>query len=102
MSISLDELAIGFNLGLAGSPNLPVIIVIAVQAFLAVQLGLALGTRVGERLRENAERLAALALSSLGLFVLGGRLTCTDRMRGPTPTGPMNRSRAGVWHTGRS
>jgi putative Mn2+ efflux pump MntP len=75
MSISLDELAIGFSLGLVGLPAVPVIVAIAVQAFLAVQLGLALGARIGERLRENAERAAALALIGLGLFVLAERLT---------------------------
>lgn len=39
-----------------------------------VQLGLLLGARVGERLREDAERLTALALIGLGLFVLIERL----------------------------
>jgi putative Mn2+ efflux pump MntP len=70
ISISLDELAIGFSLGLARLPAASVIIAITIQAFLAVQLGLALGARVGERLRENAERLAALALIGLGIFLL--------------------------------
>lgn len=75
VSISLDELAIGFGLGLVGLPVVPTFVAIAVQAFLAVQLGLALGSRVGERLRENAERLAALALIGLGIFLLIERLT---------------------------
>lgn len=75
VSISLDELAIGFSLGLVGLPTAPVIAVIAIQAFIAVQLGLALGAKVGEELRENAERLAALALIGLGVFVLVERLT---------------------------
>jgi len=75
MSISLDELAIGFSLGLVGLPTVPVIAAIAIQAFIAVQLGLALGAKVGEELRENAERLAALALIGLGIFVLVERLT---------------------------
>lgn len=75
VSISLDELAIGFSLGLVGLPTASVIVAIAVQAFLAVQLGLAVGAKVGEELRENAERLAALALIGLGIFVLVERLT---------------------------
>jgi putative Mn2+ efflux pump MntP len=74
MSISLDELAIGFSLGLVRLPVISVVVAIAVQAFLAVQLGLMLGARVGERLRENAERLAALALIGLGIFLLIERL----------------------------
>jgi putative Mn2+ efflux pump MntP len=74
VSISLDELAIGFSLGLARLPTVPVIIAIAVQAFLAAQLGLLLGTRIGERFREAAERLAGIALIALGLFLIAERL----------------------------
>ena len=74
VSISLDELAIGFSLGLARLPTIPVIVAIGVQAFLAAQLGLALGARVGERLREGAERLAGIALVALGLFLIAEHL----------------------------
>jgi len=73
-NISLDELAIGFSLGLVGLPTMPVIVAIAVQAFLTAQLGLALGAKVGEEPRENAERLAALAPIGLGIFILVERL----------------------------
>jgi manganese efflux pump family protein len=48
ISISLDELAIGFTLGLLRLPILPVIILIAAQAFTVTQLGMRLGDRVGE------------------------------------------------------
>jgi putative Mn2+ efflux pump MntP len=75
ISISLDELAIGFSLGLVGLPSVSVIVAIAVQALFAVQLGLALGAKVGEQFRENAERLAAIALIGLGIFVLVEHLT---------------------------
>lgn len=74
VSISLDELAIGFSLGLVRLPTIPVIVAIAVQAFLAAQLGLWLGTRVGERFREAAERVAGIALIALGLFLIAQRL----------------------------
>jgi manganese efflux pump family protein len=74
VSISLDELAIGFSLGLARLPIIPVIVAIGVQAFLAAQLGLALGTRIGERLREAAERLAGIALIALGAFLVAEHL----------------------------
>jgi putative Mn2+ efflux pump MntP len=74
VSISLDELAIGFTLGLVHLPAIPVIIAIAVQTFVVAQLGMRLGARVGERLRENAERLASLALIGLGIYVLLERL----------------------------
>jgi manganese efflux pump family protein len=70
ISISLDELAIGFSIGLAGLPVTEVIAAIALQAFLAAQLGLALGARIGERWRERAEQAAGIALILLGGFLL--------------------------------
>ncbi len=74
VSISLDELAIGFSLGLARLPIVPVIAAIAVQAFVAAQLGLYLGARISERLRERAEQAAALALIALGMALVVERL----------------------------
>ena len=70
VSISLDELAIGFSLGLVRLPVAPVIIAIAVQALLASQLGLALGHRISERFRERAEQLAAVVLILLGGYLI--------------------------------
>ena len=64
VSISLDELAIGFSLGLARLPLVPVIIAIGVQALIAAQLGLSLGARISEQLRERAEQVAAWPLGS--------------------------------------
>src|SRR5258708_450373 len=64
VSISMDEFAIGFSLGLVRLPVFPVIIAIGVQALIARQLGLALGHRISERFREDAERLAAVALTA--------------------------------------
>jgi putative Mn2+ efflux pump MntP len=75
ISISLDELAIGFSLGLARLPIVPVIAAIAVQAFIAAQLGLHLGAHISERLRERAEQIAVLALIGLGAALIIGRLT---------------------------
>ena len=74
LSISLDELAIGFSLGLARLPAVAVIITIAVQTLVAVQLGLYLGARIGERIRAGAERLAGVALIALGGYVLAEHL----------------------------
>jgi putative Mn2+ efflux pump MntP len=73
LSISLDELAVGFSLGLVRLPVVPVIVAIAVQALVASQLGLALGAVVGERFRERAEQVAALALIVLGGYLIAGR-----------------------------
>lgn len=74
ISISLDELAVGFSLGLVRLPLVPVIVGIAVQAFLAAQLGLALGSRIAERHREWAERLAGVVLIGLGIVLVVERL----------------------------
>jgi putative Mn2+ efflux pump MntP len=74
ISISLDELAIGFSLGLAHLPVVTVIAAIALQTLLAVQLGVYVGARVGERVREGAERLAGVALIALGVYLMAERL----------------------------
>lgn len=74
VSISLDELAIGFTIGLLGLPVALVLILIGLQAFVATQVGLRLGTRLSDAVRENAERLAGLALAGLGLFLLVEKL----------------------------
>jgi putative Mn2+ efflux pump MntP len=74
LSVSLDELAIGFTFGLLRVPVIPALILIAAQAFVAAQLGLRLGARLGERIREGSERLAGVALVVLGLALLAARL----------------------------
>jgi putative Mn2+ efflux pump MntP len=74
ISISLDELAIGFSLGLTHLPLIPVIIAIGAQAVAAAQLGLHLGGRIAERHREATERLAGAILIALGLFLAAQRL----------------------------
>jgi putative Mn2+ efflux pump MntP len=73
-SISLDELAIGFTLGLARLPVIPVIVAIAVQALVASQLGFRLGAYISEAWRERAERLAGIVLAALGVFLLIQRI----------------------------
>jgi putative Mn2+ efflux pump MntP len=70
LSVSLDELAVGFTLGLLRLPIVPVLCLIAAQAFIASQLGLRLGARLGEGVRERAERLAGVALIALGLALV--------------------------------
>jgi manganese efflux pump family protein len=75
ISISLDELAIGFSMGLTRLPAVTVIAAIALQAFVAAQLGLATGARIAERWRERAERLAGIALILLGIYLTAEQLT---------------------------
>jgi putative Mn2+ efflux pump MntP len=71
VSVSLDELAIGFTFGLLRLPVVPVIALIGAQAFVLSQLGMRLGERIGERARERAERLAGavLVLLAIGLLI---------------------------------
>jgi len=69
ISISLDELAIGFTIGLVHLPVTAVIVAIAAQAFLAAQLGLAIGAKIGERWREWAEKGAGIVLILLGIYL---------------------------------
>jgi manganese efflux pump family protein len=73
LSVSLDELAIGFVIGLLGLPALAVALLVGAQALLASQLGLRLGARLGERLGERAEQAAGLLLVAMGLALAASR-----------------------------
>lgn len=74
LSISTDELAIGFTLGLVGVPVAVAAVLIALQAFVASQLGFRLGARVGERVAEGAERVAGAALVVAAMGLAAARL----------------------------
>ena len=74
ISISLDELAIGFTLGLLHVSAALVIALIAVQTLIVTQLGLRLGNRLGARVREGAESVAGAALTALGVILLTEKL----------------------------
>jgi putative Mn2+ efflux pump MntP len=74
LSISMDELAVGFSIGLARLPLIPLIAAIGAQALLAAQLGLGLGAKISERSRERAEQLAGIALILLGAFLIAEQL----------------------------
>jgi putative Mn2+ efflux pump MntP len=62
LGISVDELAVGFGVGLLRLPFLLLIVLIAVQAFIAAQAGMRLGSRVAESTRHAAGRVAGLLL----------------------------------------
>ena len=70
ISISLDELAIGFSMGLTHLPTVAVVVAIALQAVVAAQLGLAVGAKIGERWCERAEQIAGTALILLGVYLI--------------------------------
>jgi putative Mn2+ efflux pump MntP len=76
LSISLDELAIGFSLGLGADLTTPatIVAVIAIQTLVVSQLGLSLGLRINERLRECIERFAGPMLIVLGTYLLAEAL----------------------------
>jgi manganese efflux pump family protein len=74
ISISLDELAIGFTIGLVHLSIALAVVAIGAQAFVASQVGLSAGARLGHVVREWAERLAAVALIALGFLILAEKL----------------------------
>jgi manganese efflux pump family protein len=76
LSISLDELAIGFSFGLGINITTPVffIAIIAIQALVVSQLGLLLGAWISERLREDIECLVGPILIVLGCYSLAEAL----------------------------
>lgn len=80
LSISLDELAIGFGFGLGTNLATPttLITVIAIQTLVASQLGLFLGAWISDRLRERIERLTGPILIFLGCYPLTEELIRTE------------------------
>ena len=70
LSISVDELAVGFSLGLLHVPVLLAAGYIAVQAFLLTLLGVAVGKAIGRSFAERAEALSGAALILLAFVLL--------------------------------
>ena len=70
LTISLDELAVGFSIGLVGVPIVLTIILIAIQAFIFTFLGLTFGSKLKPYLGEWAEKLAGIVLGLLGSWIL--------------------------------
>ena len=75
LSVSLDELAVGFSFGVLGFPLPPALGVIAFQALVVSLAGQWVGRHAGGALGERAEQLAGPALCLLGVwFVLAQAL----------------------------
>ena len=74
LSISVDELTVGLSAGLLGLSIAVTVIWIAVQAFAAAQLGLRLGSRLSEEIRERSEQAAGVALILVALVLLALKL----------------------------
>jgi putative Mn2+ efflux pump MntP len=69
LSISVDEFAAGFSIGLAGVPLGSTLVLVALQAFVFTILGLTWGARFGRVLGEWAERLAGAILGLMGAWI---------------------------------
>lgn len=74
ISISLDELTVGFSAGLLAIPIALAVAWIGVQAFFVTQAGLRFGDRLGEELRERSEQAAGVALIAVAVILLMLRL----------------------------
>lgn len=67
--LALDNLAVGLSLAVVEASAGPFLAAIAVVRFLATVLGLAAGTRVGERVGGAAELPAAAVFAVLGAIL---------------------------------
>jgi manganese efflux pump family protein len=74
LSISLDELAVGFGVGLLRLPLLLLAGLIAAQAFVAAQAGMRLGAHLAERARRAAGKLAGTLLVLAAALVVAEKL----------------------------
>ncbi len=75
LSVSLDEFAVGFSLGVLKVPLGLALGYVAVQAFALTFVGLWLGQRVGEHLGERAELISGVVLTALGVLLLVNQVT---------------------------
>lgn len=75
LSVSLDELAVGFALGVLHVPLGPALAYIAVQAFALTFVGLLIGQRLGKRLGARAELAAGVVLALLGVAIFISEIT---------------------------
>ncbi|MDQ2828619.1 MAG: manganese efflux pump MntP family protein [Chloroflexota bacterium] len=74
LSVSLDELAMGFSFGVLRVAVAPALIAIALQALVVSLGGQWIGQRMGAALGERAEVLAGVALCLLGVGFIVARL----------------------------
>ncbi|MBF6612020.1 MAG: manganese efflux pump [Chloroflexi bacterium] len=75
LSVSLDELAVGFSLGVLQVSVGVALIYIAIQAFALTFIGVSFGGRLGAHLGERAELASGVVLALLGVALLVGEVT---------------------------
>ena len=74
LSISLDELAVGFSFGVLGLPLVPVLLLIALQALLVSFAGQWIGRRLGKNIGSYAEKLVGPLFCALGIWFIVAQL----------------------------
>ncbi|MGI8968356.1 MAG: manganese efflux pump MntP [Chloroflexota bacterium] len=74
LSVSLDELVVGFSMGALDLPVALAVILIACQAFILTLAGTALGNRIGEGLAERAELVAGVVLAGLAVVLVSTKI----------------------------
>ncbi|MFN2463074.1 MAG: manganese efflux pump MntP family protein [Candidatus Dormibacteria bacterium] len=70
VALSLDNLVVGFGLGLLGAPLLVAIGFMGLSSLVLTLVGLELGKHVGRKLGDRAELFSGLVLVAAGAFVL--------------------------------
>jgi putative Mn2+ efflux pump MntP len=70
ISISLDEFAVGFSIGIVGVPLDLTIFLISLQAFVFTYLGLTFGSKLRPFLGEWSEKVAGVVLGLLGIWII--------------------------------
>jgi putative Mn2+ efflux pump MntP len=75
LTVSLDELGVGFSLGVLKAPLGPALSYVALQAFVFTFAGLSLGQRIGGRLGDRAELTSGIILTLLGIAMLVNQAT---------------------------
>lgn len=73
-ALSIDNLVVGFGLGVTRVPLLAAVLSFAVVSVGLSLAGLELGQRVGARSQGNAERLAGALLFAVGVLIAAGVL----------------------------
>jgi manganese efflux pump family protein len=70
LSVSMDELAVGFSMGTLNFPIALTVILLLLQTFLFTYIGITFGNRIGMKFAERAKLLAGIVLCGLAIFFL--------------------------------
>ena len=78
LGISMDEIAIGFQLGALRLPIAATLGAIAIQTFLVTMGGILIGRKINQRLGKQTSRLAGIAAGAA--FLLLGTYLILERL----------------------